>query len=109
MEYPIIAADRQALTVRGSGRIFPEPRTLNPAPAWSARRSEILFWSAAALIALLPAYGKYFPLYALFYQLPIVNNIRNPNKFLQVFQLCLGILAAYGLDTAVKSRKREEV
>jgi hypothetical protein len=74
--------------------------------AWhlsSDRRAEIVFWGCIVLITLLLAFGKYFPLYALFYKLPIVNSIRNPNKFLQVFQLALGILSAYGLDSIMGS------
>lgn len=70
----------------------------------TSRRAEILFWSAAAAVALLLAFGKFFPLYALFYQLPVVNNIRNPNKFLQVFQVALAILAAYGVDALLERR-----
>jgi len=62
----------------------------------TSARAEILFWSCVVVITLLLSFGKYFPLYQLFYQLPVVSNIRNPNKFLQVFQLALGILAAYG-------------
>lgn len=68
----------------------------------TSRRAEILFWGCVAVITLLLAFGKFFPLYALFYKLPFVNSIRNPNKFLQVFQLALGILAAYGLDGMLK-------
>ena len=68
----------------------------------SERKAEIIFWSCAAGLTLLLAFGKYFPLYALFYKLPLISTIRNPNKFLQVFQLTLGILAAYGLDEALK-------
>jgi uncharacterized membrane protein YjfL (UPF0719 family) len=71
---------------------------------WRERRAEILFWGAAAAVTLMLAWGKFFPLYALFYKLPVVNNIRNPAKFLQVFQLALGILAAYGLDIALRWR-----
>jgi hypothetical protein len=78
-----------------------EPANLAP---WRERRAEILFWGAAAVITLMLAWGKFFPLYALFYKLPVVNNIRNPAKFLQVFQLALGILAAYGLDIALRWR-----
>lgn len=63
-------------------------------------RAEVLFWFFVALITLLLSFGKYFPLYQLFYQLPVVSNIRNPNKFLQVFQLAVGILAAYGAHLA---------
>jgi len=59
-------------------------------------KAEVIFWFCAAMVALLLSFGKYFPLYQLFYQLPAVNNIRNPNKFLQIFQLAVGILAAYG-------------
>lgn len=68
-------------------------------------RAEILFWGGAALVALLLSFGKYFPLYSLFYQLPVVNNIRNPNKFLQVFQVCLAILTAYGVDALFSSKE----
>lgn len=73
-----------------------------------ARRAELVFWSIAALVTLLLSFGKYFPLYAAFYQLPVVNSIRNPNKFLQVFQLVLGILAAYGLDRVLSLRSETQ-
>ncbi len=66
------------------------------------RSREIYFWSAVTVIALLLSFGKYFPLYYLFYQLPVVSSIRNPNKFLQVFQFALAVLSAYGLDTLLR-------
>jgi hypothetical protein len=75
---------------------------------WKERRAEILFWGAVAVITLLLAYGKFTPLYWLFYQLPVVNNIRAPVKFLQVFQVVLAILAAYGFDFAVQWFNREK-
>jgi hypothetical protein len=71
----------------------------------SKHRAEILFWAGAAVVALLLSFGRYFPLYSLFYKLPVVNNIRNPNKFIQVFQLCIAILAAYGMDALWRSRE----
>ena len=71
----------------------------------SKYRAEILFWGGAALLSLLLAFGKYTPLYSLFYQLPVVNNIRNPNKFLQMFQIALAILTAYGVDALWRSRE----
>ena len=55
------------------------------------------FWSVAAIVTLLLSFGKYFPLYRLFYMLPTISSIRNPNKFLQVFQVGIGILAALGV------------
>ncbi|MGA0334443.1 MAG: hypothetical protein ACO3NW_10860, partial [Kiritimatiellia bacterium] len=57
-----------------------------------------LFWWAALLITFLLACGKYTPLYGLFFRLPLVNSIRNPNKFLQVTQWILGILCAGGVQ-----------
>jgi hypothetical protein len=70
----------------------------------SPHRPEILFWGIAALAALLLAFGKYFPLYSWFYQLPIVNNIRAPDKFNQVFQVAIGLLTAYGVDLLIFRR-----
>ncbi len=69
---------------------------------WPTMRAEMIFWLCVAAITLLLSFGKHFPLYWLFYQLPVVNNIRNPNKFLQVFQVAFGILAAYGLDAMMR-------
>jgi len=72
------------------------------ASALRNRKSEegasILFWSIAGLLGFWLAFGKYSLLYKLFYQLPMVGNIRAPIKFLDNFQICLGIVAAYGLD-----------
>jgi len=59
---------------------------------------ETLFWALAAAITLLLAAGKFGPLYGLFHKLPLANAVRNPNKFLQVFQLAAGVLAAIGTE-----------
>ena len=64
----------------------------------SEEGAQILFWSVAGLLALWLAFGKYSILYKLFYQLPMVGNIRAPIKLLDNFQICMGIVAAYGLD-----------
>jgi len=61
-------------------------------------RATIWFLCGASVVLFLLACGKFSPLYRLFYALPIVNNIRAPVKFLQIFQLTVGILAAFGLD-----------
>jgi len=71
----------------------------------SKHRSEILFWGGAALVSLLLALGKFFPLYALFFKLPIVSNIRSPIKFLQVFQICIAVLAAYGMNAMLAGKR----
>lgn len=88
------------------------------ASAWRARRTaawtgaertrtwDVAFWSAAALLAFLLCLGKHFPLYRLFYMLPAVSSIRNPNKFLHVVQIALGVLAAFGLDRLLAAEAR---
>ena len=68
-----------------------------------------IFWGAAALAALLLAFGKYSPVYRLFYHLPLVGNIRAPIKFMHNFQIMVGILAAFGLDDLLAlASSREE-
>ncbi len=87
--------------------ICPHPDTPTHPHTLTFTRAEIIFWGCTALVTLLLAFGKYFPLYYFFYQLPVVSSIRNPNKFLQVFQLAVAILAAYGFDLAIGARANE--
>ncbi len=70
-------------------------------------RIEMIFWLVALAVTLLLSFGKFFPLYYFFYQLPLINSIRNPNKFLQVFQLALAILAAYGFEFIVRHATKQ--
>lgn len=67
-----------------------------------ANRRELIFWSAAAAVTFLLGLGKFFPLYKLFFALPGMSSIRNPVKFMQVAQLAIGIVAAYGLDALLR-------
>lgn len=69
---------------------------------WLQWRSDIIFWGIVTVVALLLSYGKFFPLYALFYKIPGMSSIRNPNKFLHVFQIGLGILTAFGADVLLR-------
>ena len=64
----------------------------------STQAATIFLWGGLGLVALLLAFGKYFPLYRLFSLLPGVSSIRNPNKFIHFFQMAWGVLAAFGLD-----------
>lgn len=72
--------------------------------AW-AMRWDVAVWGVIALLALLLAFGKYAPLYRLFFALPGMSAIRNPNKFLHIFQIAVGILSAYGLDALWGARR----
>ena len=87
-----------------SGVRSQEPSSLDSEEAGvlGQRRGDILFWSAVTVIALLLSLGKFFPLYSVFYHIPGMASIRNPNKFLHVFQIGLGILTAFGADQLLR-------
>jgi hypothetical protein len=73
--------------------------------AWSSRgsafertgRMHIYFWIAVLLGSLLMAYGRYAPLYRIFYELPYSSSIRNPAKFVHVVNWALIVLFTYGV------------
>ena len=56
-----------------------------------------LFWAGAALVAILLALGRYGFLYRLFYQLPMMDKVRAPVKFVHLAEVCVSILFAFGL------------
>lgn len=62
------------------------------------RRADAIFWLCAAAVTFLLGLGKFNPLYRLFFELPGMSSIRAPVKFMQVTQLAVGVLAAWGLD-----------
>lgn len=65
-------------------------------------RHFVWFWTAALLIALLLSYGRFAPFYQLLYKLPYFSTIRNPGKFMAIFQLTLIIIFGYGMDALVR-------
>lgn len=62
------------------------------------RKGLAVLWLALLLATLVLSWGKYTPLYRLVATLPGFGSIRNPNKWLHVFQLAWGVCAAFGLD-----------
>ncbi|MBQ6103204.1 MAG: hypothetical protein IJL06_05975, partial [Kiritimatiellae bacterium] len=57
----------------------------------------VLFWAAAAIVALLLALGRFGFLYRLFYHLPMMDKVRAPVKFVHLAELCVSVLFAFGL------------
>ena len=62
------------------------------------QRKWLWYWSGVTIVALLLALGRYAPFYHLFYSLPYVSTIRNPTKFLYLFDIGLVTLFAFGID-----------
>jgi hypothetical protein len=61
-------------------------------------RRLILFWTLAAVVSLLLAFGRHAPFYQFFYALPYFSTVRNPLKFMHPFHLSLIVLFGYGLQ-----------
>lgn len=67
-------------------------------PYTEAERKRIWFWAGAALLSLLLAYGRFFPLFKLVFALPFLSTIRIPMKYLHAVQISVLILFAHGLE-----------
>ena len=68
-----------------------------------AEQRFIWFWTLAAVISLLLAYGRFAPFYQFVFQLPYFSTIRIPMKFLHGMHLSIWILFAYGLEGIARS------
>ncbi len=66
------------------------------------RRREVAFWWGAVGITLVLALGRYTPLYSLVAQLPVINQIRAPVKWLHLTGFALAVLAGMGAEGLVK-------
>jgi hypothetical protein len=80
-----------------------------PGELVGSNRSLLKFWSVAMLIALLLAFGRFFPLYKLFFMIPGISSIRNPNKFMHIFQMAFAILAAYGFHVTFAQNTADRI
>jgi len=67
---------------------------------------ELKFWSIVAVVALLLAFGKFFLPYYLFYSIPKMNIIRNPNKFMHLFAVAIALLSAHGVHHLLERREK---
>lgn len=72
-------------------------------------RRAIWFWTGAALISLLLAYGRYAPFYQFFYAIPYSSTIRNPQKFMHTFTWAWIILLAYGVHGLATAYLKESL
>lgn len=67
-------------------------------PFTPIERKIVIFWAVAAFISILFAWGRHAPFYQIVYALPYFSTIRNPIKFMHMFQLAFIILAAFGCE-----------
>ncbi|HEU5123887.1 MAG TPA: hypothetical protein VFW05_07475 [Verrucomicrobiae bacterium] len=75
----------------------------NHSPFSLEERRTLWFWIAVSGVALLLAFGRFAPFYRILYALPYFSTIRNPIKFIAIFNFAILILFTYGVHTLWRS------
>jgi hypothetical protein len=78
-------------------------------PLSESERRMVWFWTGAAAVSLLLAWGRHAPFYQFFYALPYFSTIRNPVKFMHPCHFSLLILFGYGLNALWRQYAEREV
>ncbi|MFO7937208.1 MAG: hypothetical protein R6V06_06340 [Kiritimatiellia bacterium] len=65
---------------------------------------DVPFWAGIWLFCLLLAFGRYTPVYRLFYAIPYMNLIRAPVKFLHIVEIASALLCGYGVHVLLSSQ-----
>ena len=65
---------------------------------------EKYFWILTALFFLIASFGRYFPLiYGALFQIPIFQDARNPNKFIEIIPIPFAIISSFAADYIFKA------
>ncbi len=78
-------------------------RTRKQGPKQDAWLRDVPFWLIAAIIAIILSFGRYTPIYRLFYAIPGMNLLRAPVKFHHITEICTAILFGIGLACAFQT------
>ena len=71
--------------------------------------SDIPFWFAVGIVALLLAFGRYAPFYRFFYAIPYMSFLRAPVKFMRLVEFATAALAASGLGLLLAEAATEKL
>lgn len=63
-----------------------------------------LVWFAIIIGAMILSLGRFTPIYALFYKLPVMDMIRCPVKFIHILELGMAVLVGFGIDALLKHK-----
>lgn len=61
-----------------------------------------LVWFGIIIVAMILSLGRFTPIYALFYKLPVMDMIRCPVKFIHILELGIAVLVGFGVDALLK-------
>jgi hypothetical protein len=87
-----LATSHQPLTTKHQA-----PSTKHQA---SPSYSDVPFWAISAIVVYLCALGCFTPFYRLVFAMPFGDYLRAPVKFVHLLELCVAVLAGYGLAWA---------
>ncbi|HEY3876483.1 MAG TPA: hypothetical protein VGM92_13490, partial [Candidatus Kapabacteria bacterium] len=73
----------------------------------AGKRKYVPLLTGMGLLALAFALGDHFPLYKLFFQLPLFDKFRTPARMMMVFSFAGAALAGVGLSEALKSTENK--
>jgi hypothetical protein len=110
--YPYFFGGNPGTVERGAGSLIEMTAYLGIAPlalavaAWRRREWRVYFFIALAVLALVLALGKYTPLYALVYHIPLFGTVRAPARFLELVAFAMALLAGFGFDEIKKAVTR---
>lgn len=68
-----------------------------------------LLWFAIILGTGILSLGRFTPIYALFYKLPVMDMIRCPVKFIHILELGVAVLVGIGIDVLLKHNDDKRV
>ena len=75
--------------------------------------NEKYFWIGTALFFLIASFGRYFPvIYGALFQIPIFQDARNPNKFIEIIPIPFAILSSFACDyifKALEAKKEDKL
>lgn len=64
---------------------------------------DLPFWCGVWVVCLLLAFGRFTPVYRLFYAIPYMDYIRAPVKFLHLVEIATAFLAGFGMDAFLRT------
>lgn len=71
-------------------------------------KKQVIFFSAAAAVFLVFAFGGYTFIYNMFYYLPVFKQFRNPSRFLYLVTFFVITLASVGLNNITESKDEKK-
>ncbi len=72
-------------------------------------RSDIPFWVGAAVLFFICSLGRFTPFYKLVFALPFGDCLRAPVKYHHLVEICVAMLAGFGIDAVVKGGAKDKV